>query len=240
MSTRTITGFPRRVWGNPRLCPDLSILFPTFSEEAFGVGSSEISCPRSTTDRPRHFQTSNWTNRSHFSINRNRPRHLWQNFKKSNILTFFSNRSSDFDPPRLNWQHQPTLKWTKIARYYMETLLWGKRWHNKSWKMAEHNSGSLIVPIIISGQGNMVCWLVGGKCVVPDHPRWTLDSPRHFQTSKGTNTNNFPVNQNHPRRPQTPLTELQKIQDFDFFLKSVKWLWPPEAQLATSSVDRID
>ena len=83
--------------------------------------------------------------------------------------------------------------------------------------MAEPNCRPGSVPIIISGQGNMVCWLVGGKCVVPDHPRSTLDSPRHFQTSKGTNTNNFPVNQNHPRRPQTPLTEPQKIQDFQLF-----------------------
>ena len=89
MSTRTITGVPRGVWENPRLCPDLSMLFPTFSEEAFGVGSSEISCPRSTIDRPRHFQTSNWTNRSHFSINQNHPRHLWPNFKKSKIFIFF-------------------------------------------------------------------------------------------------------------------------------------------------------
>ena len=104
----------------------------------------------------------------------------------------------------------------------MDGQLWAKRWHNKSWKMAEPNCRHTSNPIIISGQGNMVCWLVGGKCDVPDHPRWTLDSPRHFQTSKGTNTNNFPVNQNHPRRPQTPLTELQKIQDFDFFWNPVR------------------
>ena len=42
--------------------------------------------------------------------------------------------------------------------------------------------------------------------------RSTIDSPRHFQTSKGTNTNNFCVNSDHPRRPQTPLTKFQKIQ----------------------------
>ena len=83
--------------------------------------------------------------------------------------------------------------------------------------MAEPNSPAKSLPIIISGQGNMVCWLVNGKCVVPDHPRSTLDSPRHFQTSKWTNTNNFPVNQNHPRRPHTLLTEPQKIQDFQLF-----------------------
>ena len=93
--------------------------------------------------------------------------------------------------------------------------------------MAESNSPSWFVPIIISGQGKMVCWLVGGKCVVPDHPRWTLDSPRHFQTSKGTNTNNFPVNQNHPRRPQTPLTEPQKIQDFQLFWNRSSDFDPP-------------
>ena len=31
--------------------------------------------------------------------------------------------------------------------------------------MAEPNFGRRFVPIIISGQGKMVCWLVVGKCV---------------------------------------------------------------------------
>ena len=110
---------------------------PNFSEVFFGEASSVISCPRSTTDRPRHFQTSIWANRNNFPINQNHPRHLWPKFKKSEILTFFWNRSSDFDPPRLNWQHQPRLKWTKMARHYMDMLLWAKRWHNKSGKMAD-------------------------------------------------------------------------------------------------------
>merc|ERR1711888_563487 len=43
-------------------------------------------------------------------------------------------------------------------------------------------------------------------------PRSTLNTPRHFQTSKGTNWNNFYVNPDPPRRPQTPLTKFQKIQ----------------------------
>ena len=47
----------------------------------------------------------------------------------------------------------------------METLLWGKRWHNKCGKMADLFSGCTFDSIIISGQGEMVCWLVGVKCV---------------------------------------------------------------------------
>ena len=133
-------------------------------------------------------------------------------FRKFKILTWIRKILS---PSEAKYPARPKL--TKIPRHSMNLLLLGKRWPHKSWKMAKPDFWHWIVPIIISGQGKMVCWLVGAKCVVPDHPRSTLDSPRHFQTSKGTNTNNFPVNQNHPRRPQTPLTEPQKIQDFQLF-----------------------
>ena len=53
--------------------------------------------------------------------------------------------------------------------------------------------------------------------------RSTLNTPRHFQTSKGTNTNNFYINHIHPRHPQTPLTKLQKIRiltDFWIFQRA--------------------
>ena len=54
--------------------------------------------------------------------------------KKSQILSF---SSSDKDRPRLNCQHQPRLKSTKIHAPYMEHLAWAKIFHNKSWKTAE-------------------------------------------------------------------------------------------------------
>ena len=53
-------------------------------------------------------------------------------------------------------------------------------------------------------------------------PRSTIDSSRHSKTSKWTNTNYFLINQNHPRHPQTPLTEPQKIQDFQLFCHGSK------------------
>ena len=38
---------------------------------------------------PRAIRTSIWANTDNLSINQNHPRHLWPNFKKSKILTFF-------------------------------------------------------------------------------------------------------------------------------------------------------
>ena len=64
-------------------------------------------------------------------------------------------------------------------------------------------------------------------------PRSTINSLRHFQTSKGTNTNHFYINQYHPRRPQTPLTKFQKIQILTDFGPGQRSLTPPGGQLAT-------
>ena len=55
-------------------------------------------------------------------------------------------------------------------------------------------------------------------------PRPRLNTPRHFQTSKGTNWNNFSINHTHPRHPQTPLTKFQKIQILtDFKIHAYDW-----------------
>ena len=152
------------------------------------------SCPRSTLINNRQSQ-------SHPNINLGQYKQLFYQPKPSQTpltevqkiqyFDFFWNRSSDFDPPRLNWQHQPRLKWTKNPRYYMETLLWGKRWHNKRWKMAEPNYRAGILPIIISGQGNMVCWLVGGKCVKGSCPRSTLIDNRQSQSHPNINLGQY-------------------------------------------------
>ena len=64
--------------------------------------------------------------------------------------------------------------------------------------------------------GRPVANVSKGSC-----PRSTLNTPRHFQTSKGTNRNNFYVNPDPPRRPQTPLTKFlsdtkfENLADFD-------------------------
>ena len=143
--------------------------------------------PRPTLDSPRHFQTSKGTNTNNFPVNQNHPRRPQTPLtepEKIQDFQLFWNRSSDFDPPRLNWQHQPRLKWTKIMRCYMEILIWGKRWHNKSPKMAEPNCRRRRDPIIISAQGK---WSVGwsvAKVSKGSCPRSTSDSSRLFQTSK--------------------------------------------------------
>ena len=51
----------------------------------------------------------------------------------------------------------------------------------------------------------MVCWLVGRREVVPAQLLSTSDSSRPFQTSTGSNTNDFCVNQNHHGRPEKNL-----------------------------------
>ena len=55
-------------------------------------------------------------------------------------------------------------------------------------------------------------------------PRSTFNTPRHFQTWEGTNTNMFYINPDHPRRPQTPLTKFQKVQILaDFKIHAYDW-----------------
>ena len=63
--------------------------------------------------------------------------------------------------------------------------------------------------------------------------RSTINCPRHFQTPKGTNRNNFYINPDHPRRPQTPLTKLKKLQILADFGPGQRSLTPPGGQLAT-------
>ena len=168
--------------------------------------------PRSTLDSPRHFQTSKGTNTNNFPVNQNHPRRPQTpltELQKIQDFDFFWNRSSDFDPPRLNWQLQPRLKWTKIPRYYMETLLWGKRWHNKSPKMAEPNCRPGSVPIIISGQGKMVCWLVGGKCVKGNLSHINI---RQLQTVLNIKIEQYKQLFYQPKPSQASLRRSQRIQ----------------------------
>ena len=87
-------------------------------------------------------------------------------------------------------------------------------WSQTKWSQTEI---LLFVPIIISGQGKMVCWLVGGKC---DKKELSQINYRHFKTSNWTNTNNFSVNQNHPRRLRP---SFRKFNIFNIF-RLVKWL----------------
>ena len=99
----------------------------------------------------------------------------------------------------------------------MDGLCWGKRWHNKSWKMAELNSGSWFFPIIILGQGKRVCWLVGGNVSKGSCPRSTFINDIQSQSHQNINLGQYRQPFYQPKPSQTPLTEFQKIQNFHFF-----------------------
>ena len=129
---------------------------------------SKGSCPRSTFIKDRQSQ-------SHQNINLEQYRQPFYQpkpsqtplteFQKIQNFHFFWNRPSDCDPPRLNWQLHLLTELTKKVGYYMDWVLWAKRWYNKMSKMKSPNCRCTSNPIIISGQGKRVCWLVGGKCV---------------------------------------------------------------------------
>ena len=99
----------------------------------------------------------------------------------------------------------------------MDILLWAKRQHNKMSKMKSPKCRRQIFPIIISGQGKRVCWLVGGKCVKGSCPRSTLTNNRQSQGHPNINLGQYKQLFYQPKPSQTPLTEVQKIQYFDFF-----------------------
>ena len=133
-----------------------------------GGNVSKGSCPRSTF-------INDIQSQSHQNINLGQYRQPFYQpkpsqtplteFQKIQNFHFFWNRSSDCDPPRLNCQHQPRPKSTKIVRLYMDMLVWAKRWHNKMSKMKMLKCRAGFLPIIILGYGKRVCWLFGGKCV---------------------------------------------------------------------------
>ena len=83
--------------------------------------------------------------------------------------------------------------------------------------MAEPNCRAGFVPIIISGQGKMVCWLVGGKCVKGSCPRSTLINNRQSQSHPNINLGQYKQLFYQPKPSQTPLTEVQKSKILTFF-----------------------
>ena len=83
------------------------------------------------------------------------PHHSWgpffsdfwsgASFERNNFLNVFIFWVSSLRSPNLGLRQNMSSavynKWTKIPRYYMDQLLWGKRWHNKSPKMAKTDLG---------------------------------------------------------------------------------------------------
>ena len=86
-----------------------------------------------------------------------------------------------------------------------------RRAHNIERWPSTRGSPNLFLSLFREKAKWSVGWSVAnvskGSC-----PRSPINCPRHFQTSKGTNTNNFYINHIHPRHPQTPLTKFRKIQ----------------------------
>ena len=117
--------------------------------------------------------------------------------------------------------------WTlspKLVGYYMDGVLWARivghdieRW--PSLTDSPDFSLSLFEEKTKWSVGWSVANVSKGSC-----PRSPINCPRHFQTSKGTNTNNFYINHIHPRHPQTPLTKFKKIQILtDFKIHAYDW-----------------
>ena len=80
----------------------------------------------------------------------------------------------------------------------------------------------------------MVCWLVGGKCVKGKLSHINL---RQFQTLPNIKRDQYKQLSCQPKPSQgSPDASDRASEDprFSTFWKSVKWLWPPEAQLSTS------
>ena len=106
----------------------------------------------------------------------------------------------------------------------MDVLLWARIW---SPILERWPSLTLRPELFLSLYGEKAKWSVGwsvANVLLQSGFRSTINSPRHFQTSKGTNRNNFYVNPDPPRRPQTPLTKLKKIQILtDFKIHAYDW-----------------
>ena len=94
----------------------------------------------------------------------------------------------------------------------MDALFWAKRLGHNIERRPSATSGADFSLSLFQEKAK---WSVGWSVANVSKrscPRSTLNTPRHFQTSKGTNRNNFYINHIHPRHPQTPLTKLKKIQ----------------------------
>ena len=140
----------------------------------------------STIDSPRAIQTSIWANTNNFSINQNHPRHLWPKFKKSDFLIFFEIGQVTLTPEaQLATSTFDLFRNFPRILHVLDTL--SQNMGSLTWKMAEPHCRARRDPTIISGQGKMVCWLVGGKCVKGCCPRSTLINNRQSQSHPNIN-----------------------------------------------------
>jgi len=144
--------------------------------------------------------------------------------KKIQILTDFEICQRTLTPTVLIGQLPPQTPGLIFVALYMDRVLWAKR---RAPNLERWDLHFLCANLSLSLFREKAIWSVGwsvANVLLQSGFRSTLDSPRHFQTSEGTNRNNFYVNPDHPRRPQTPLTKVQKIQILTDFQNPCIWL----------------
>ena len=90
-------------------CEFLPIIISGQGKRSVGCSVANVSkesCPRSTIDSSRHFQTSNWINTINFSVNLNHPRCPQTStieIQANPRLFTFWNWSSDFYQIHISW-----------------------------------------------------------------------------------------------------------------------------------------
>ena len=98
----------------------------------------------------------------------------------------------------------------------MDRQVWAKRWHNKSWKMAERKMRPRRDPIIISAQGRMVCWVVPFRFRIFQRdfaPFSTIDTSKHQQRPIQTT---FQSTRTIPGVPRRLWPSLRRSKIFNF------------------------
>ena len=106
---------------------------------------------------------------------------------KNPIFWLFWNRSSDFDPTEAQLATSTFDLFCNFGWILYESACLKPNLGSLTWKMAEPHCRHRIVPTIISGQGKMVCWLVGGKCVKGSCPRSTVINDIQSQSHPNIN-----------------------------------------------------
>ena len=177
----------------------------------------------STLDSPRAIQTSIWANTDNLSINQNHPRHLWPNFKKSKIFIFFEIGQVTVTPRGSignficwpNWLKRSDTIWIRLFEP-KDGIIKCQRW--KCWTVGPDLFLSLYrveANGLLAGRWQMCC------------PRSTLINNRQPQSHSNINLGQYKQLFYQPKPSQTPLTEVQKIQNFDFFWNRTSDCDPP-------------
>ena len=117
---------------------------------------------------------------------------------------------------------QPFLDNFRRILYVLRCLSQNKKF--LTWKMAEPQRAAAFFPIIISAQGRMVCWLVGGKCVKRKLAQVNI---RQFHTVLNIKIDQYKQLFNQQKSSQASREGSDRASEdprFSTFLKPVMWL----------------